>query len=366
MLNTGNDLNELLNDDQFIQWVLAQDAEAGDYWNQWVGQDPARKQLVEEAKEIILSVYKHEKLASKITDKELTAEAWAGINKAVSPPHNSFSKFSNWYKYAAAAVLLAAIGIVYFTTTHTTTTRGNIETPLQGLVMNNINSSEIELTNTGTSERIISLADGSRITLSPNSSIHYARLFNADKREIYLDGNAFFEVAKDASRPFYVYSGNVVTKVLGTSFRIIAEEKSGNVTVAVKTGKVTVFRQVAGASRANSDQYILTPNEQVVFNNEKNKPVKEGINDSSLLINNAPAPESFVFEETSLNTILEKLAFTYAVDIQWDKTKNAKCLITASLDGETLYNKLDFLCKVTGASYRIENYKVYIDSKGCD
>jgi hypothetical protein len=364
MLNPGNELNELLNDDRFIHWVLTQDAEAGDYWNHWANQDPARKQVIEEAREIILSVYQHEKQASKITDKGLTADAWSEINKALQPPQNSFLKSRYWYKYAAAAIVFAAISIVYFTTKRTTNILENKETPSKGLVINNINSSEIEFTNNASTERIISLADGSRITLSANSSIHYARLFNSDRREVYLHGNAFFEVAKDASRPFYVYSGNVVTKVLGTSFRIIAEGESGNVTVAVKTGKVTVFRQ--DADKANTDQYILTPNEQVVFNNEKSKPAKESIHDSSLLINNAPAPESFVFDETSLNTILEKLASIYAVDIQWDKAKNAKCLVTASLDGESLYSKLDFLCKVTGAAYRIENYKVYIDSKGCD
>jgi transmembrane sensor len=364
MLNSENELDELLQDDNFIDWVIAPDAQSNDYWYNWEQQDPARKEILQEAKEIVLAIYKNESAASVLPDKELTTSAWEEIHSRILTTEKRIStiKFRRWYKYAIAAAVLGAVAITFFWTRPGSGT-APVQKAQQGLFVNNLNSSEIEFKNNGEKNEVIDLADGSRITLSKNSSLRYARLFNDSKREVYLEGEAFFEVAKDAKRPFYVYSGDVVTKVLGTSFRIISNDKLGKVTVAVKTGKVTVFRN---KTEQQKTEYVLVPNQQLVFNDKVNNPVKEIIHDSGLLANEVPAPRHFSFDETSLNTILETLAKTYSVDIIYDKQKNEKCLVTVSLDSESLYGKLELLCKVVGASYHTEDYKIYIDSKGCN
>ncbi|MEJ0102480.1 MAG: FecR family protein [Bacteroidota bacterium] len=365
MLSLGNELDELLQNDDFIRWVLTPDDQSEDYWNNWQQQDPVRKETLHEAKEIVLSIYNNEKSAGNIPDKELTREAWKEISRHIYETKKFRQiRFSNWYKYAAAAIVVSITGLSFFLIQHSSGKVPGQQAIQHALSVNNLSISEIEFKNNGENNEIVNLADGSRVTLSKNSSLHYTRLFDTDKREVYLHGEAFFEVAKDAKRPFYVYSGKIVTKVLGTSFRIISDDNLGKTTVAVRTGKVTVFRQDEAEQQNNT--YTLTPNEQVVFNDKVTKPVKENIQDARLLENEAPAPPDFRYDETSLNTIIETLAKTYSVDIIYDKAKNEKCLVTISLDGESLYAKLDLLCKVVGASYRIEGYKIYLDSKGCN
>jgi len=104
-----------------------------------------------------------------------------------------------------------------------------------------------ETVNSTTTPRRINLEDGSYILLDPVSKIAYAKHFGADKREVYLEGSAFFQVAKDATRPFYVYTNEVVTKVLGTSFDVRAFPHDNTIQVQVHTGKVTVYKRKNGA-----------------------------------------------------------------------------------------------------------------------
>ena len=77
---------------------------------------------------------------------------------------------------------------------------------------------------------------------------------------MYLEGNAFFDVAKDAHRPFYVYSGDIVVRVLGTSFKVAIDKESGDITVLVTTGKVAVTKKTAPLPHP----LILTTN-QIAF-----------------------------------------------------------------------------------------------------
>ena len=84
---------------------------------------------------------------------------------------------------------------------------------------------------------VVQLPDGSKVTLSKDSRLSYGKKFDGNKREVFLSGEAFFEVAKNPARPFLVYSNGLITKVLGTSFKITAFEQDTRVVVAVKTGE---------------------------------------------------------------------------------------------------------------------------------
>ena len=101
------------------------------------------------------------------------------------------------------------------------------------------------------------LVDGTKVILQPGSGIRHAAFLQKDKREVYLEGNAYFDVAKDARRPFFVYSGDVVVRVLGTSFKVATDKESGDITVLVTTGKVAVSKKTAPLP----EPLILTTNQ---------------------------------------------------------------------------------------------------------
>jgi len=86
----------------------------------------------------------------------------------------------------------------------------------------------------------LTLPDGSKVWLNANSSFTYPLDFGPDNRQVSLLGEAYFEIAEDATRPFTVKSKNITTKVLGTSFNIKAYDEEKTVTVTLSTGKVNV------------------------------------------------------------------------------------------------------------------------------
>src|SRR4029077_14541011 len=128
-----------------------------------------------------------------------------------------------------------------------------------------IPDSMITKTNSGDHQEIVNLSDGSRVTMQPHSVLHYARKFSTDKREVYLQGEAFFRVAKNPSKPFLVYYNNLVTKVLGTSFNVNTNALTGNIEVSVKTGRVQVYENKQLINDSKNKAVILTPNQKVIY-----------------------------------------------------------------------------------------------------
>ncbi|HEY0176676.1 MAG TPA: FecR family protein, partial [Pedobacter sp.] len=102
-------------------------------------------------------------------------------------------------------------------------------------------------------QKIITLTDGSRIILNNASKLTYPSVFSRNKREVYLSGEAFFDVKHDSSRPFLVHASHLKVQVLGTSFNIKSYQADHHTTVSVATGKVGVN------SNRPSDTYMLLP-----------------------------------------------------------------------------------------------------------
>jgi transmembrane sensor len=87
---------------------------------------------------------------------------------------------------------------------------------------------------------LISLPDGSKVYLNRDSKLTYRKNFGKHRRDVTLSGEAFFEIAPDASKPFIIDAGNAKVKVVGTSFNVITNNSESAVEVFVKTGKVMV------------------------------------------------------------------------------------------------------------------------------
>ena len=115
----------------------------------------------------------------------------------------------------------------------------------------------VSYTTSAVEQRIISLPDGSEVRLNKNSKLQFQENFSGDSREVYLEGEAFFDVQKNPNRPFIVYISDAAVKVLGTSFSIKEAENIGETLVAVKDGLVT-FRATQteenGAVRLSAGQ----------------------------------------------------------------------------------------------------------------
>ena len=121
----------------------------------------------------------------------------------------------------------------------------------------------VEIT-TANDVKVIYLPDSSLVFLNRNSKLVYSKNFAGDYRNVFLEGESFFDVRPDADRPFCVYTANTKTRVLGTSFNISAYRESGKTAINVAHGKVVFFLE--GTSRDR--MMVLESKDKVVFNQD--------------------------------------------------------------------------------------------------
>lgn len=218
----------------------------------------------------------------------------------------------------------------------------------------------------------IHLTDGSLVILKPNSSIYYSNSFNDTKREVFLEGDAFFDVFKDKQRPFLVYSGLIVTKVLGTSFAI-KNNPSGNTEVAVRSGKVQVFenKELTGNVKPDLHAVLLLPNQKVVYRID-NKNFETNLVDSPILVKEVDNYISenkehipFIFNRDNLKTIIDELQKNYGVEIVVENEELNNCVFTGDVTEQDLYTKLKIICLTINANYEINGTKILITGPGC-
>lgn len=215
-------------------------------------------------------------------------------------------------------------------------------------------------------KRLVNLADGSRVLLLPKSELRYPEEFTGSERVVQMSGEAFFDISKDPDHPFIVNTGEISTKVLGTSFQVKAIIGDPNVEVAVKTGKVTVYEQARaiGASPARQGSgVVLTPNHQVSYL----KGAKVFL--TSLVGNPMPVmgqKSSFTFADTPLDQVLSQLGQAYNISIELEKQDLGHCPLTARLGNNGLYAQLDIICAAIQGSYEIKGTTILIDGKGCE
>jgi ferric-dicitrate binding protein FerR (iron transport regulator) len=223
-----------------------------------------------------------------------------------------------------------------------------------------------EYNNNSDGEQHIVLSDGSEVVLEKNSRLTYAANFSSGKREVYLEGNAFFNITRNPARPFIVYTQTIVTKVLGTSFYVKAMSNEETASVVVKTGKVSVFKREnftsgdAGSSALKG--MVVTPNQQVVYDISNEQMDKSLIEKPALA---TQAPLSFDFDDTPATEVFKTLHAAYGVPVVIDEEVLATCTISASLGNEPFYEKLSIIFKIINATYDVIDGTVVINTKGC-
>jgi hypothetical protein len=229
--------------------------------------------------------------------------------------------------------------------------------------------SDTRFKNQGSTGQKITLSDGTEVLLQPASEIALSNDFGKTSRELRLKGEAFFQVQRDEHRPFVVHSNEVVTRVLGTSFNVRAYEHDGEITVAVRSGKVSVYannNKTSGVNRARAyKEVILTPNQQMIYHREREEVSKQVVEKPEVILPNSNLFH-MQFENAAVSKIFEVLEENYGIEIRYDEDILNNCRLTTSMSDEGLYERIEVICKAIGASYVIDNDAVItIKSNGC-
>ncbi|MGX7687881.1 FecR family protein [Flectobacillus roseus] len=354
---------DFISDESFRAWVLENSEEETAFWEQWMLLNPDKRADILESKGILLSIYK---AFDHVSDVEVSLEL-EKLNAQLdeSEAQHKLVRWP-WNKifYAAASVLLI-LGVFWLNKGR----ESSLQIEKSIALAQGSSLKWITKENTTDHQMTVNLEDGSTIVLQKNSKILYPEKFEKEQRKVILIGEAFFEVAKNPSRPFFVFADKLVTKVLGTSFLIQANGNDKTVKVVVKTGKVSVFEN----TESNLDEHtnhkkleglVLTPNQQVVFD-ETDKRMIRSLVDSPNLLKVPIQNQVFEFTNVPISEVFKVLEKAYGVNIVYDADVMKNCYLTASLDDEPLFEKLNLICKTLDAKYEQVDAQIVIYSNGC-
>mgnify|MGYP000909380568 FL=1 len=260
--------------------------------------------------------------------------------------HNEISKEINkklftqrsLYRWSvAAAVLLLVIGIASWGWFFSSSTPTVMNSTTQWLSASATQGETLTLT----------LPDGSTAILNSGSNLRYPATFARKKREVQLDGEAFFEVTPNPKKPFIVKTEILTTEVLGTSFNIEAFPSQNEVRVTLVTGKVRV--------QAGAQQCELHPSQQAVF-----QKTTQQIQVQTVATNDFTDWKEGIlrFRESSLPTVVQKIEKHYGVQIRLEVENAERCYLSGTFVKEDLNVVLKQLTFIhSGLNYE------YIDSQ---
>lgn len=353
-------VEDFLEDERFRQWVRGQGTQEV-FWLSFLETYPAQRAAFRQAEQLIRAANVD---SDPIGEKEIRAEVERFITRASRETIGAEPSLKNdedepvvqWKRwlYAAAAVFVLGAGVGWYFYHHAT---GTSQVASAGT-----RPSDLVKTSNDTGKPLkILLDDGSEVTLSPRSYLSYPSEFADSARVVYLTGEAVFSVKKQG-QAFMVYTGKVITKVLGTRFLVSAFDEDQNITVQVQTGKVSVY--VDKPSPTEVKGLIITANQAAVFEKNANQLSKTLVENPEKLAR-GPVESILKYDEVPLPVILRDIEKSYGIPVQFDADSFWTCKITVAFSDESMYDKLSTLCKTVSASYEIVDGQIIVSGKGC-
>ncbi|MDB5086384.1 MAG: hypothetical protein JWR09_378 [Mucilaginibacter sp.] len=309
-------------DDVLVKYLLGEtNAAETRETEQWINENEANRKYYADFK---LIWQESERIAANNNPDE--DGAWMRLQNRINinndqqiQPVKSASKFT-WLKIAASILLISVIG--YFAYDQFFGTE---------LISN---SSSVALTQ--------NLPDGSSVTLNSNSQLSYPNHFSGGQRLVQLNGEGFFKITPDKTKPFIIKINTVTISVVGTSFNV--KNIKGKTEVIVETGIVKV--------NANGKQVLLHPGQKVIANGAiSNLTVQE----TRGSLYNYYITKALVCDRTPLYELVDKLNQVYGSQIQIANKKLHNLPITTTFKGQTLQQVLNVIA---------ETFKIKVESKG--
>lgn len=247
---------------------------------------------------------------------------------------------SRWLKVAAAVVLVAGAGWLV---------SQKISTPAQEIASN----VTIEKSNPTGQKSSFVLSDGTLVKLNAESKLVFAENFDDKKREVFLEGEAFFDVKKDPARPFVVHTGQLSTTALGTSFNIEAYNGESPIKVSLVTGKVKVAHM-----DSSIDDLLLDPDEMATFDIGQKRLSRESFDPELVL---AWKNQTLYFKDAGLANMTKTLERWYGVSIEVSGKKPIETSFTGKFKDKSLEYVLDVLSQnQQNFAYSISGKKIKI------
>lgn len=255
-------------------------------------------------------------------------------------PHTSRTRFFDYHWMKVAAILLLAFCLPYLMFTEEV----QVEVQPQAVV-------QIIKENPAGRKSTLYLPDGSMVKLNAGSSLSYKENFQDSIREVFLIGEAFFEVAEDPAKAFIVRAGGVSTRALGTTFNVRAYRDEGAVQVVLASGKVRVSHDTAEST-------CLLPGQEAILDHHSQNFKKRKADMTGSL---AWKDNLIIFRDASAQEVFKVLQRWYGVEfIESGKAAAGNWQFSGNFQDESLENVLLSISYVKGFSFEINDKQVLI------
>ena len=229
----------------------------------------------------------------------------------------------------------------------------------------------------GTKSELL-LPDGTRVWLNSESKLEYKENFNDSVREVTLEGEAYFDVVKDAGRPFIVHTSDIDIRVLGTAFNVKSYPKESSIEATLIRGMI----EVTNKKEPSSPKVILRPHEKIVFNKmaetpatvnhapktaESHKPfaittIPRHIADSAV-VETSWVYNKLIFDGETLRENAAKMERWYNKKFKFSSEKVGHIPIRYQLENETIEEALKALQYIEPFTYKINGNEIEILNK---
>ncbi|MFA5328085.1 MAG: FecR domain-containing protein [Prolixibacteraceae bacterium] len=193
----------------------------------------------------------------------------------------------------------------------------------------------------------VQLPDGTFVWLNSGSSLQYPSSFSDGTRNVKLQGEAFFEVAKDKKHPFDVDLGKINIEVIGTAFNVINYRQEGQTEVVLTSGKVKLFEKHENKSRLISE---MEPGQQAIYLKAQNaislKKVDTGKHTSWI-------DGKLIFRDDPMTEVVRKLDRWFNVQIEMADPEIAGYIYTATFQNETIEQILNLITRTSPVEYSV-------------
>lgn len=306
-----------------------------DLFNEWERQEP-----LELDKEKLGTAFS--KVLKKIDSVESVMENEKAHRKSGS---YVFRKVAIYSSVAAAAVICVTLA---FTSVSKKAYNRGLYAHIQEMPVN-----MTEYSTSNGEIRRVTLPDSSKVILNAGSVLICPERFGAGGREVYLSGEAVFDVTGDTGRAFVVKTSNLNVKVHGARFNVSAYSDSRLVSATLCRGSISAMNNEGGAP------VTLVPGQKYTLDKESGQASVTEVNADE---DTAWLDGDLCFRSESLHNIVKTIERRYGVRVYITTSKYDNDNITAKfVHGETLEELMTALCKVTpGMSYRIVNSNIYI------
>ncbi|MFY0654222.1 MAG: DUF4974 domain-containing protein [Cyclobacteriaceae bacterium] len=330
---------DFINDESFQSFARGLKEEDERFWINWLKQNPNKQIEFDEARELLAAFSIKELKVQESTFHQDLDRLQSTMNGAKGVKL-SIQKSLSWTIKIAASIILV-LGIAYF---------------LQDNSAIEDNNAIVELTLLEKStpkgqKTTFMLPDGSKVKLNSDSYIKYEEV--KERRNVYLAGEAFFEVTKDADRPFTVFSGNVQTTALGTSFNVRAYPDDQVTKVYLATGKV----KVSEFNKEEGETLMLEPGDAAGYDKDLGKLAYRSFSAENSL---SWSEGTIIFDNAEFHEVKKVLERWYGVNIHVNRNPDSGWRINGSFKNESLENILNSIHFTTPFQYSLSEKNVKI------